>query len=112
MTRLDRVIALIVALVPMTRSSRVMTNLPPVRHSFGPVGISCARIIRRASHAGGPSVCVDGRLFRYFGRGLAGGDWTDRSRFAVSCGVSPRFGCCFDRIDRSSGPDAASIKKT
>jgi len=35
MTRLDRVNALYITLMPMTRSSRVMTNLPPVGQSFG-----------------------------------------------------------------------------
>jgi hypothetical protein len=34
MTRLDRVIALNIALMQMARSSRVMTNLPQLRQSF------------------------------------------------------------------------------
>jgi hypothetical protein len=37
MIRLDRVIALNIALMPMARSNRTMTNLSPAPQSFGPL---------------------------------------------------------------------------
>src|ERR1700677_1242406 len=51
MTRLDRGIALNIALMPMPRSSRVMTNLPPIRHWFGPLVLKIKAIEARGGAA-------------------------------------------------------------